>query len=196
MINFERCYDRSDEDLQRFLIFCICVAGKNAKAVDANVCRFLAPCARMNKTPFDYLRHMIETRTLWPMMMDARLGKYRVLKRTFRYLAELADDLDLRSCAVEELELVPGIGPKTARFFLLYTRKDFKGAALDTHVLQHLAACGFEKVPKQTPQSPKVYRKWEQVVLELAEREGVDPAEYDNQIWKSRSPSAELGVSP
>jgi len=194
MINFERCYDRSDEDLQRFLIFCICVAGKNAKTVDAKVCEFLEPCEHRRETPFEFLRYLVNIERLDFALAKVKMGKYRLLERSFTYLVE--KELDLRSCTVDQLEMVPGIGPKTARFFLLYTREYFRGAVLDTHVLQHLVACGCKKVPKQTPQDPKVYRKWEAVVLELAAANGMDPAEYDNEIWKSRSPSAELGVSP
>jgi len=194
MINFERCYNRSDEDLQRFLIFCICVAGKNARTVDQKVCEFLKPCELRKETPFEFLRYLVSIDRLPFALAKVKMGKYKLLERSFTYLVE--KDLDLRSCTVEQLEMVPGIGPKTARFFLMYTRKGFKGAVLDTHVLQHLVACGFDKVPKQTPQSPKVYRKWEEVVLKLAAANGADPADYDNQIWRSRSTSAELGVSP
>ena len=85
----------------------------------------------------------------------------------------------------EELEEIHGIGPKTSRFFIMWTRPGANYAALDTHILKWLALRG-HKVPKSTP-SGKKYKEIEKIFLREAAELGMSPQELDTIIWKSFS---------
>jgi len=47
-------------------------------------------------------------------------------------------NLDLATCSVSDLEKIRGIGPKTARMFVLCARPNQKLAVLDTHILSFM----------------------------------------------------------
>lgn len=87
-----------------------------------------------------------------------------------------ADLLDL-----EDLEAIPGIGPKTARCFLIHSRPDQQYAGLDTHVLKFLRDKGHE-VPASTPTGKK-YKELEKVFLQYAAESGMTVADFDLAIW-------------
>jgi thermostable 8-oxoguanine DNA glycosylase len=90
--------------------------------------------------------------------------------------------LDLKKCSVEDLESVHGIGPKTARCFIIHSRKNARHAGLDTHILKFLREKGHE-VPKATPTGKK-YRELEGVFLDYADKSGKSVAEFDLDIWR------------
>jgi thermostable 8-oxoguanine DNA glycosylase len=183
LIDFETCHDRTEAELQSFLMFAICAAGKNARTADMALSRFLRDSTG---TPFDYLARLDRQGALDSEIRRARIGQYGRISRAFRCLS--SGGLDLRNCSTDDLESVPGVGPKTSRYFILHTRRDAQVAALDTHVLGHLREMGYD-VPASTP-TGKRYRVLEDIFLELARKSGMTPAEYDYQIWSSRSGSA------
>jgi len=117
-------------------------------------------------------------------MKDCGIGCYTNKARTF---AELAmSKINLKTCTASDLESIHGIGPKTARCFLLHSRKDAQVAGLDTHMLKHLRKLGYEDVPKTTPTGKK-YLTFENYVLSLAKEVGMSPAEFDLYIWNKYS---------
>ena len=124
-------------------------------------------------------------------MKEAGIGCYNHKAMTFHQLVHA--DIDLRTCAPEELEQIYGIGMKTSRCFILHTRKDAQVAGLDTHMLKHLKAMGVRKVPKTTPGSRKVYLRLEKKVLKFAKRMGFTPAEYDLAVWNKYKVSSKKG---
>ena len=128
------------------------------------------------------IRLSVEATTLPWHTKFARLGQYTRLNRCF----EESLSLDLRNDPVEAFEAIHGIGPKTARMFMMHSRPNQRLAALDTHLLKHLKANGYE-VPKATPSSTKQYRSLEIAFLELADKAGQSAAEYDLMIWKKYS---------
>ena len=95
--------------------------------------------------------------------------------------------MDLDRVTVDELVRVKGIGPKTARFFVMHSRKNERVATLDVHILKWLREQGVENVPSQTPQNSLNYNRLEKAFLELAEKMGRTPAELDLQIWREKS---------
>jgi hypothetical protein len=117
----------------------------------------------------------------------ARTGNYRKLSRALPELAR--SGLDLRRCSVADLEALYGVGPKTARYFILHTRPDARVAALDTHVLKYLSTLGHE-VPKSTPSSGRRYAELEKAFLAEADSLGLSPAHLDLLVWTSYSKSA------
>lgn len=174
-------YDRTDRELQEFALLCMVVAGKHAATQQKKLRQFIEEELPVNYIDlFASLREMNDYEMLGALHR-VKMGKYRVLGSGFRRLA----NLDLRSCSIDDLLAVPGIGPKTARFFLVYTRKGERHAVLDTHVLAELRENGFPDAPRQTP-SGKQYDKWEKVWLEYCDALGVDPVEHDWAVWSRR----------
>jgi thermostable 8-oxoguanine DNA glycosylase len=136
-------FDRTDEELESFLIFAIAVAGKKASSIAPKVTRMVE---EMNGTPFTYLRS--SRRDIDAIMHHYRMGPYdqRMIPAINGIL-----DLDLRSCTLHDLLAIKGIGPKTARFFLLHSRPDQELIVLDVHILRYLKQRFHMKVPKSTP---------------------------------------------
>lgn len=176
-------YDYTDTELEELIIFCVCVAGKKASTI--------AP--RVDKL-FKYLQ--IYTQSECPLqfaytfpldlddvMKHLGIGCYKQKANTIYELARR--NLNLRSCNVRDLEEVPGIGPKTARFFLMSSRPNQRHAALDTHILRWMRDQGVENVPKSTPTGKK-YLDLEQIYLKMVP-EGKTPAEHDLSIWREYS---------
>ena len=96
-------------------------------------------------------------------------------------------DFNLDCVSVDELVRVKGIGPKTARFFVMHSRKGEKVATLDVHILKWLSEQGVENVPLQTPQNEVTYKRLETEFLERAKKMGKSPAELDLEIWKKKA---------
>ena len=89
--------------------------------------------------------------------------------------------MDLKTCTVEDLELIKGIGPKTARCFLIHSRPNQQLAGLDIHALRYLADQGYQ-VPKTTPTGKK-YKEIEGWFIKEANKAGKDVATFDLEIW-------------
>jgi thermostable 8-oxoguanine DNA glycosylase len=113
-------------------------------------------------------------------MKSHGMGCYNNKSRSMLALAH--SGIDLKTCSVDELESVRGIGPKTARCFLIHSRRGSRHAGLDTHILKYMREMGFE-VPKSTPTGKK-YRELEVIFLGLADASGMGLAEFDLNIWK------------
>lgn len=181
-------YNRTQAELEEFLLFAILVAGKTAKTQAEKLERFLN-MRDMLKISEDYspLQFIKFLSTMDGMLTRAmkveKLGQYERLGKAFRGILQFEGKLD--SVTLEELESVEGIGPKTARFFLLHSRPDQKVAALDTHILKFLSEKGY-KVPKSTP-SKKKYRAIEEIFLAECDKAGKNVADMDLEIWKSYS---------
>lgn len=181
-------YNRTQAELEEFLLFAILVAGKTAKTQAEKLERFLN-MRDMLKISEDYspLQFIKFLSTMDGMLTRAmkveKLGQYERLGKAFRGILQFEGKLD--SVTLEELESVDGIGPKTARFFLLHSRPNQKVAALDTHILKFLSEKGY-KVPKSTP-SKKKYRAIEEIFLAECEKAGKNVADMDLEIWKSYS---------
>lgn len=176
------CYDRSAFDLELFWLFCLVVAGKTAKTQARLLDNFLTsldPADPDDDTPFMRVEKAAEQGVLLEKIKESRLGQYNRLVRAF----EQSVDLNLRTCTVEDLEAIHGVGPKTARMFLMFTRRDARYAALDTHVLKYLRSRGVE-VPKATPPAGPRYRELEEQFLAFADEAGKPVAEFDLEIWK------------
>lgn len=174
-------FDRTDAELEEWWLFCCIVAGKTADIQARKLDQMLH--AMVGTTPFDKLRCAIFENKLRPYMEMFGIGQYARLEACF---AQSAWGLDLRHDPVEKFEAIHGVGPKTARFFLLHSRADQRLSALDTHILAHLAQNGVE-APKVTPGNPKVYRRLEEAFLGLADAAGMSPADYDLMIWTERA---------
>lgn len=183
-------FDRSTEDLEELILFCVAVAGKTASIIASKMDIFLS-CERAKVSPFEKIRRMIKSHSLMMNLQYAKLGKYGILSETYKGLA--TSGIDLRTCSLEELERFKGIGPKTSRFFVLHTRPNQRIACLDTHVLAYLRSLGYS-IPKGAP-SGKRYMEIEQIFVKYAEKLGKTTAELDLAIWNELSSRSGTGVT-
>ena len=184
---------RTPAELEEFLLFCVVVAGKNADQQSAKLERFLG-----GRRPFAYIRASHRDGKLGARLQEVRIGKYALLGRSFSELAHA--ETDLGAATWERLAQFPGIGIKTAKFFILHSRPRQMHGVLDTHVLawmrDHWTPHGPRglAVPRHSPQDPKAYRFWETVyfgmVSDRHHRGGapaaIDWAKFDLDLWRER----------
>lgn len=182
-------FDRTPAQLQEWWLFSIVVAGKQAyrqaKQLDAFLNSLPWPKSAL---PFDRIRAAMRKGVLSEKLRESRLGQYVRIERAFRESVEL----DVATASIEELERVHGVGPKTARMFVMHSRPNTRLAALDTHILRYMRDRGIS-TPKSTPTGKK-YTDLEQKFLQLADEAGMTPSDFDLKIWnesslKTHSPS-------
>lgn len=203
-------YNRTDAELEELILFLVCVAGKKASTVAKQLDLFLASAWN----PFKVIKFLINQEKKYPeynhVMGRLRMygfGQYNKLDRAFRELA--TSNINLRTCTLEDLMKIHGIGRKSASCFLAWTRKGVKVAMLDTHLLKYLrhvqntgdyklsgkimeepaltywlGGFGEVNIPKSTPSSKKLYDKLESFYLNLCLMAKKNPTEFDLEIWR------------
>ena len=185
-------FDRNLGELQEFLIFSICVAGHAAVPIARGVESLLGGCRDMCGVwwtmPFDLIRTLPKLPcplSVADALRDSRIGKYN--QRAGYLTAAANSDLDLFTCSVDDLDALPGIGPKTARFFVMCNRPDERHAILDVHILRYMREAWGLDVPRGSTMSAAQYARWEPEYLSRAlpeaERLGMTLMEYDLSLW-------------
>jgi len=185
---------RTDAQLEEFLLFCVVVAGKNADQQARKLEAFL-----QGREPFALIRSL-KGAELGAQLRRVKLGKYALLTRSFRALA--GSGLDLRRCAWADLAALPGIGIKTAKFFVLHSRPGQMHGVLDTHVLawmrgkEQRSRPGRLEIPRHSPQDPAAYAFWESLYFGLvcethhqtcgACAQPINWARVDLDLWKEQ----------
>lgn len=172
-------FDRTDEELELYWLFCQVVAGKTARVQAKALDAFFA--LESTGGPFARIRAMIQKGTLTDNLKTARLGQYKRLTEGFTQSVAL----NLRTATVDDLKAIKGVGDKTARYFILHTRPDQQLAVLDRHVLRYLGTLGYD-VPEGSA-NPKQYLVLEQVFLEEAKKVNMTPADFDLMLWNKFS---------
>ena len=178
-------YDCTDFELELLALFWICAAGKNgitsARCLNDLLSGWCpsADMVKANPSPFDIIGFINHNALLAEEMRQCGIGCYNNKAKSFMSLFNAR--LNLKTCTVEDLEAIHGIGPKTARCFLIHSRPNQKYAGLDTHLLKFLRDKG-HVVPKSTPTGKK-YKQLESVFLDYVEQSGMSVADYDLQIW-------------
>ena len=171
-------YNQTDQQLEEFILFWVCAAGKNGRTAARCLDKFLTFTGGYVDVYGGPLMSIIRVGAhVERLMKDAGIGCYTSKARTFDELAhtvKLHKTLNLRTCTASDLESIYGIGPKSARCFLLHSREGAQVAGLDTHMLKHLKSLGYD-VPKSTPTGKK-YLDLEEKVLILAKEAGMTPA--------------------
>lgn len=182
-------YNFTDKELEEFILFWVCAAGKNGRTAARCLDKFIKTyhAFYQNSTPFGVVLWLHALYDLPQTLKECGIGCYNSKARTFHELAvaKFRGELDLKTCSASDLEKIHGIGPKTARCFILHSRPNAQVAGLDTHILKHLRSLGYD-VPKHTPTGKK-YLDIEKIVLMLAKEAGMTPAEYDLHIWNQYS---------
>jgi len=182
-------FNQTDRQLEEFILFWVCAAGKNGTTAARCLDKFLNSRAAFyqNNTPFHVILTENSLFDLPEALKSFGIGCYKSKARTFLELAiaKHKGELDLRTCSAQDLEKIHGIGPKTARCFLLHSRRDARVAGLDTHMLKYLRKMGYD-VPKHTPTGKK-YLDIEKIVLILADEADMTPQDFDLHIWRQYS---------
>ena len=176
------CSDQYEKEY--FLIFSIIVAGRNAKMAVEKTWRLLE-FTWGEETPFDLIKHYIDHKTLTQKLKSLKIGQYTRIEKALRDII----NLNVETCTLEDLLACHGVGNKTARFFLLNTRKNAEYAVLDTHVLKWLNSLfgNWMSVPKSTPTSGSRYALWEYKAIQAMKKEYPERtlAQADFEIWKT-----------
>lgn len=182
-------YYQTDTQLEEFILFWVCAAGKNGRTAARCLDKMLTEHAAFyqNNTPFKWILNAHALYDLPQMLKHYGIGCYNSKAKTFYGLAvaKFKGELDLRTCSASDLEKIHGIGPKTARCFILHSRKNARVAGLDTHILKFLRAKGHD-VPKSTPTGKK-YLELEHLFLKYADKADKSPADFDLEIWNKYS---------
>ena len=186
-------HHRSDGGLEAFFLFCTAVANKAAPVISGKLQMFLDGSG-LAGTPFEQVRNMLGEGTLYDHLKRVRMGKYGILVRGWQHVTELPVDF-LRKAGVDDLEKVPGVGPKTARFFLVHSREYAEHAVIDTHMLKFLRDAGEAGVPTGNFPGAGNYAYLESLVLGHVRRLGLTPADFDLQAW-SWYAKGNLGLPP
>jgi hypothetical protein len=179
-------FGMSEPEMQLAILFWVCAAGKKAKVAAANLDRMLrfGRGTFSKNYPFDII--LAFGADLPAIMRDHGIGCYNNKSKTMIQLA--SSGIDLKNCSVSDLENICGIGPKTARCFLIHSRRNVRHAGLDTHCLKYMRDNGVQ-VPKSTPTGRK-YLELERIFLDMADRSGKTLAEFDLEIWRRYSSSS------
>lgn len=178
-------FNLNDHQLEEMILFWVCAAGKNgvtaARCLDELLCTWQDTTKKFKKnpSPFDIIVAIINNGNLPAEMKKAGIGCYHNKSKTF--ISLINKRFDLKRCTVVDLESVYGIGPKTARCFLIHSRANQQYAGLDTHVLKFLRDKGHH-VPKSTPTGKK-YRELELIFLDYVKDSGKTVADFDLIIW-------------
>lgn len=176
-------FDRSQEELEFFWLFCILVAGKNADWASLKLLDLFKNKPE-DQTPFEFLKtHLTDLNNI---LVANKVGQYRRIQKAI----EQSLEVDLRTASVAELMEIHGVGPKTARFFILHTRADAECAVLDTHILKWMRGLvdPIFEVPTSTPPINK-YQTLEFVAIKLMKTHfpNISLAEADLLIWTKMS---------
>ena len=179
-------FNRTKADLELFAIFAVCVAGKKSQQTADKVNEHFRDVQTPTKqlTPFETIKSLIGANIFGGYLQHARFGQYKRIYRALRDLAE--SSIDLKTCTVEDLEAIHGIGPKTSRFIIMHSRPNQRLATLDTHILRWMRDQGIN-TPKATPQSKKLYKELEEKFLTLCDKCAILPSQLDLKIWKQYS---------
>ena len=171
-------FDRTQAELEWFLLFCISTAGKNATVTAKKINdgidfthrikRFQSMgiysigCSDILSNDFNYCAD-------W--MVDfaqvVKLGKYDLLRKSSRHIFMTRTHKRLETVTLEELLEIPGVGNKTARFFLMHSRPGFTGAVIDTHIHGWLEKVCQSELPKPTTDAK--YKSLERLWLSMTE---------------------------
>jgi hypothetical protein len=183
-------YNRTQSELEEFLLFCIVVAGKTAYIQSRKLDEFLSSVNKRlmmpeHVSPFQSLKSAEQHGILMEEIQKSKLGQYKKIYSGFKYISQR--NYELNRMTPDILESIPGVGMKSSRFFLLHSDTFYKDkiAILDTHILKFIKENIDDRAPKSTPVIPITYRFWEDMFLKWCSVNNKNVADFDLEVWKS-----------
>lgn len=179
-------YNRTQDELQEFILFCINVAGKKSSIEAPKLEIFIQRAKDITRetSPFNCIKKLIKLGRLNEIMHWAKLSPYAQRYNSYVAVSKIKD---LQSVSLSRLLEVAGIGLKTARFFLSHSREDFDEPMLDTHILRYLRDQGHSDAPKSTPSNENTYLYFANIFKNIARQLGKSVTDLDLEIWKQYS---------
>ena len=184
-------YNRTDAELEFFLLFCIVVAGKKSDIQANKLEEWYDDRVYHKDTPFEHIERLDADGELRSSLEKVRMGQYNRLVNSFQDVIGVGGRgrMNLSKCSLQDLCLIRGVKLKTSNFFLTHSREGYNVPVLDTHVLKFLKAEGIKNVPKSTPQDEKLYNSLAKQFTTIAKRRRMSVADLDLQVWKQYSTS-------
>ncbi len=197
-------HNRSEHELQEFLLYSFLVSGKSASVICKKLDKFLIDLPMEYNTSVQswdlaslplsrimVLMKWYDTKTIIDRLGHHGLGRQSNTYKFFEEVMSLwvrhpnTQPTAVSQWTFEEIQNLYGVGPKTARFFWLHSHAQATVAPIDTHAVKHLKEAGLlpEHTPTVTPSSIPVYRKMERMYIDLADQSGKTLADYDLQVW-------------
>jgi hypothetical protein len=176
-------FNRTKNELEEFILFAILVAFRDANVIAKTLDRMLNEI-NCRGSPFHKFKWYDDNFNLKDLLVRHGTGLFAMKSRAVSEVVH--SGLDLKTCTLNDLLGVYGIGRKTATFFLLHTRENARLACLDTHILACMRDLGYANVPRQTP-SPRKYLFLEGEYLSLVDKSGYSASELDLIIWNTYS---------
>ena len=171
-------YEMSYTELEENILFWILTAGKTAKMAAIVLNEFLKK-HKAQKQPFQKIKKVSE-KEIAKSLRSAGSGCYNQKARTIYELVN--SNINLKTCSIEELEKIKGIGRKTSRCYVMHSRENSNHAGLDVHIMRFLKEKGYTS-KESTPSSKKEYERLEKIFIGLAKKKKKNIAEYDLEIW-------------
>lgn len=178
-------FNRSNSELEEFLLFCIAVAGKKATNI-AKALEIFLNIEINDLSPFEKIKKYIEKNTLKEYLIKSKIGKYKLLEKSYSLLVN--KNFDLKIVSVDDLEKIPGIGKKTSRFFIVHSRKTKEYSILDTHVRKWLSNIGYNISNNWN----KEYEKLEKIFINESKLRNLEIHDLDLKIWSAYSKKQSL----
>jgi len=172
-------FNRSPSDLLLFLLWTTTVAGKRS---DVQTAKFNRLFKNRDLTTLD-----LHGNALRKIMKTVGLGQYDRLSKCWKSIRNtFKNGGQLYTINRNELTNIPGIGPKTASFFIAHSREYAEVAVLDTHVLKWLKLeWPNAEIPDTTPQDENYYQDLEALFLGRSCQLDMSPSELDTAIWQA-----------
>lgn len=183
-------------ELVEFLLWTTCTAGKNSATITPRFNTLIEEETNHNK------KHKIKKHAaltviqshgnrIRGMLRKHGIGQYNRISKAWKMINDssidgqkIASEKFLKYAPRDHFTQIPGIGMKTASFFVLSNREWEEAAALDVHILKFLSKTfpAFN-IPNVTPTNRSLYKQIEKLFVGHAAVNNLKCADLDLQIW-------------
>lgn len=171
-------FNRSNEELERFMLLALAVSGKKAIIQEPKVLELIEK-NKINNGVLSYL-NLFTKEEIIEKLKEVKLGQYN---RIASAIIKLKSN-NLHTIDVNILSEI--VGYKTARFFVLHSRANQKLICLDTHLLKFFNNAGLTKFNYNNRPNKKQYLELENELVSNLESRGITNfASFDFAVWKS-----------
>lgn len=187
-------FNRSDDELLEFFIFCVFVAGHSSENTAKSLEYWITNYVKCNGKSLKDSLIKYSKNPYSSISMNLKQSGIGCYTRHSRFIEQLgksleAKSINFRTATVEKLQEFIGVGFKTSRFFILHSRPGINNiAVLDRHILSFLREKGVD-APKNTPSSHKKYKELEKQFIRIANESDLTLSQFDLSLWEKKSNS-------